>query len=134
MHFSMKQRFKILEDGTIYASAGVQTNCAGVAGVHFRISLCETQGLQFIPCDDPSWDGDEYGKSVPGIRVPPDLIAATQKGCEQAYQESGLASGIIVEFLDAFVHVVDARATKFKEAALRCVKEWIQMTRTDQNK
>ena len=68
--FSDAARFEVLSDGTVYARAGVQTNCGGIAGIHVRILLNPSGVVTFVAAtvDKPHEDG--YGGTVPGGAVP----------------------------------------------------------------
>lgn len=69
MFFGHAPRFERLPDGTFYARAGGQTNCAGVAGIHVRMTANAAPGLTFGVAGEAGDEVDAYGPAVPGFAV-----------------------------------------------------------------
>jgi hypothetical protein len=122
----MQNKFKFLDDGSVYARAGTQTNCGGIAGVHARIAPAETGVLTFSASYDPEWRGGGYGPEVPGAAMPEHCREATFEGAREAYRAFGVSVGLHFELLDADVHVVDANARKFREAGWVAMMGWLE--------
>jgi len=126
MHFGQTPRFEVLSDDTIVARAGTQTNCAGIAQLHIRISPNIQAMLTCGPDFDPAWEGDRYGSEVPGRALPEEYRQAAFNGALEAFSLFETGSGVHFELLDALVHEVDAREEKFHEAGYRAMEGWLQ--------
>jgi len=126
--FDTKQRFKLLDDGLIYASAGVQTNCGGIAAIIVKIEKLESGELIFNVEDNDGWDGDtNCARYVPGNRLNAYYKNAVFEGAKLAASAPGNNTGFIFTLVEALVHPVDANTEKFKEAGYRAVKGWLEM-------
>lgn len=121
-----RDQFQVLNDGSVYARVGAQTNCAGIAGVHARIIPTETGALTFAASRDPEWLGGTYGSAVPGAAMPEEYRSATFEGAREAYHASGVSAGLHFELLDAAVHEVDANERKFREAGWVAMAGWLE--------
>jgi hypothetical protein len=126
MHFGQAPRFEVQPDGTIVARAGTQTNCAGIARLHIRISPNTSSVLTCGPAFDQAWEGDRYGSEVPGRAIPEEYRQAAFKGALDAFNAFEIGSGAHFEILDALVHEVDAHGVKFREAGYRAMEGWLQ--------
>jgi len=120
-------QFKFLDDGSVYARAGTQTNCGGIAGVHARIIPTETGSLTFSAFQDPEWLGGDYGPEVPGASMPEIYREAAFEGAREAYREFGVSAGLHFELLDALVHMVDANMWKFRDAGWAAMTGWLEL-------
>jgi hypothetical protein len=125
MHFGQAPRFEILADGTIIARAGTQTNCGGIAKLHVRITANADGMLTYGPEFDIIWADDRYGSAVPGCAVPEEYRHAAFSGARSAFDHCDAGIGAHFELVDALVHVVDARESRFKQAAFVAMKGWI---------
>ncbi len=126
--FDKKQRFKILDDGLIYASAGVQTNCGGIAAIIVKIENQESRELIFNVENNDVWNGDPEGAfDVPGGRLNTAYKNAVFEGAAEAASTAGNNNGFIFTLIEALVHPVDSRASKFKEAGHRAAKGWLDL-------
>jgi hypothetical protein len=127
MHFGQAPRFEILADGTIIARAGTQTNCGGIAKIHIRITARSDGMLTFGPDFDVSWTGDRYGSAVPGCAVPEEYRQAIFRGARSAFDHCDARIGAHFELIDALVHPVDARESRFGQAAFQAMKGWLDL-------
>ena len=128
MHFGLKKRFELEEDGTIVARAGTQTNCGGIAAIRARITPVAIAGIEFSPLGEEC-NGEEVDGIVPGARVPAVYKTAVFKGAQEAYKESGLSEGIQFTLIDALVHLVDANERRFMEVGKSAITGWIRLRR-----
>ena len=127
MTFGNLPRFEILDDGTIRARAGVQTNCGGIAAIHVRISPNGTNGISFRVSEDDGVHENGFGPTVPASAIAPELREAIFEGAESAFENSEIKLGIDFELLDAYVHYIDYRESKFKAAGSTAVYEWLEL-------
>ena len=118
--------FGFLPDGTILARNGTQANCGGIAKIHVRISLTSKKGITFRASDHEGEHDDGYGLAVPGAAVPVYLREAVFKGVQDVFEESNVDAGICFELLDAFVHMVDARESRFEAAGRIAMQGWLK--------
>jgi hypothetical protein len=125
MHFGQAPRFEILADGTIVARAGTQTNSGGIARVHVRITANSDGVLTVGPEFDSTCTDDRYGATVPGYAVPEVYRQAAFNGAQSAFEHCDAGIGAHFELIDALVHVVDARESKFQQAAFLAMKGWL---------
>ncbi len=124
--FSNAPRFEPLPDGTFYARAGVQTNCAGIAGIHVRIRPTPSGE---ITCSVPALMGSEIadnGSAVPGAAVPAMYRDAVFEGARTAFDKYSGGIGIRFELIDALVHPVDANELRFKAAGITALNGWLE--------
>lgn len=128
MHFGLKKRFELEEDGTIVARAGTQTNCGGIAAIRVRITLVAIAGIEFSPLGEEC-NGEEVDGIVPATRMPAVYKTAVFKGAQKAYKESGLSEGIQFVLIDALVHPVDANERRFMEVGKSAITGWIKLRR-----
>ena len=126
MHFGQKPRFEIVDDGTIIARAGTQTNSGGIAAIHVRINSKNTSGISLSAFGGKDWKGGEYGPHVPGANMPPLLRNAVYEGARSAYEYSALKSGLEFELIDAFVHIVDGNQRMFHAAGEEAILGWVK--------
>ncbi len=70
-------------------------------------------------------DGD--GSTVPGGAVPAPYQEAIFSGARQALVERGASLGVTFELLEALVHPVDARMSKFREAGFSAMRGWLEL-------
>jgi hypothetical protein len=117
----------MLADGTIYARAGVQTNCGGIAGVHVRIMPDPSGEVAFAAAEGGHPHENGYGVAVPGSAVPAPFREAIYSGARQALEQHGAAVGVSFVLLDALVHPVDANATKFRYAGWSAMHGWLEL-------
>ena len=127
VYFSDAPRFELLDDGTIYSMAGTQRNCAGMAGIHVLITETSTGTLTFGPEPDTTVIGERPGRAVVGSQLAEELRDATFRGVRGAIEGTSLTIGVHFEILDALVHEVDARASKFREAGWGAMKGWLDL-------
>jgi hypothetical protein len=126
MAFGDAPRFEVLADGTFYARAGVQTNSAGVAGVHVRITPDTSGRLTFrLVAGAPT--GGSYGVAVPGRAVPPAFRDALFRGAREAFGAHAPGLGVCFELIDALVHPVDANESKFAAAGVTAMEGWLKL-------
>jgi hypothetical protein len=125
--FSNAARFEVLADGTIYARAGVQTNCGGIAGIHVRIMPNPSGEVAFTAAEGGHPHDGGYGLAVPGWVVPAPYREAIYSGARQALDEHGASVGVSFELLDAFVHPVDANTAKFRQAGWSAMHGWLEL-------
>ena len=119
--------FCISKDGTIYVQAGVQTNCAGFAGIHVRISPNTTGEILFHTADSEGGEHiDGYGFRVPGASIPECFRDAIFEGAAKAFEKSEIKIGVVFELLDAIVHEIDATESRFKQAGYVAVERWFK--------
>lgn len=123
---SIYSSFGFLPDGTILARNGTQANCGGIAKIHVRISLNSAKGITFRASDHDGEHDEGYGMAVPGAYVPVEFREAVFKGAQDVFEESTRNSGVCFELLDAFVHMVDARESRFEAAGKIAVREWLK--------
>jgi hypothetical protein len=124
--FSNAPRFEVLADGTIYARAGVQTNCGGIAGIHVRIMPNPSGEVAFTAAEGPH-PHDKGWVAVPGAAVPAPYREAISSGARQALEQHGATVGVSFELLDALVHPVDANAAKFCYAGWSAMHGWLEL-------
>jgi hypothetical protein len=125
MYFGQAPRFEILADGTVVARAGTQTNCGGIAKVHARITANSSGVLTVGPGFDNTWTDDRYGATVPGCAIPEEYRHAAFNGAQSAFGRCGAGVGVHFELIDALVHAIDARESKFNQAAFLAMKGWL---------
>ena len=118
--------FKLLADGTVYARNGVQTNCGGIAKIHVRITLNSTRGITLLPTVEASKHDEGYGIAVPGADMPVFFRQAVFKGAQEAFEQSNPDIGICFELLDAFVHMVDGKDSRFQAAGWIAMAGWLE--------
>lgn len=123
---SIYSSFGFLPDGSIKARYGTQTNCGGIAIIHVRISLNSEKGIIFQASNHEGEHDDGYGWAVPGAAVPVQFREAVFKGAQNIFEESNVNTGICFELLDAFVHMVDARESKFELAGNIAMRGWLE--------
>lgn len=124
--FGSAPRFELRADGTLYARAGAQTNCAGIAGIHARITPAPAPGIVFLVAAGADPHDDGYGPAVPASAVPAAYREAVFRGAREAYEQSGAQIGVCFELLDALVHVVDARERQFAAAGATALRGWLE--------
>jgi hypothetical protein len=125
-NFSGHSQFNLLADGTIVSRNGVQTNCGGIAKVHVRITLNSAKGITFQISNQNGEHYEGYGIAVPGAAVPVYFRKAVFKGAQEAFEQSNLDIGVCFELLDAFVHMVDARESRFQVAGWVAMTGWLE--------
>ena len=125
-NFSYAPRFEVLADGTLYARAGVQTNSAGVAGVHVRITPDTSGEITFRLAGEAPTEGG-YGVAVPGTAVPAAFRDALFQGAREAFEAHAPGVGVCFELIDALVHPVDANESKFVAAGVTAVEGWLDL-------
>lgn len=126
MMFGQRPRFEALPDGTIFARAGTQMNCAGIAGIHVRITKLPSTGLICLPRVAPGDERSNYGYEVPGAELEPVFRTAVFRGATRAWEEYGPPGGAQFELLDALVHEVDANERRFLEAGSSAMRGWLE--------
>ena len=126
MTFSDAARLEVLADGTFYVRAGVQTNCAGLAGAHVRVTLAARGGITFRPAVGAP-GGEGYGPAVPGTDVPAAFRDALFRGARQIYEARAPGLCLCLELIDAMVHPVDANESKFFEAGVMAMEGWLEL-------
>lgn len=129
--FSNGSQFKLLADGTIRARAGVQSNCAGIAVIHARITLNTTKEILIRVSGREGEHDSGFGFAVPASAIPAVFREAVFEGAKQAFHDSETNFGIVFELLDALVHEIDARESKFKLAGYSAVKGWLELQAQD---
>jgi hypothetical protein len=125
--FSNAPRFELLTDGTLYARAGVQTNCAGIAGIHVRITTKPTPGITFRIAIHEDEHADSFGPAVPGFAVPPSFQEAILRGARSAFDQCNIDVGLCFELLEALVHPLDAHERQFALAGMTVIREWLKL-------
>ena len=125
-YFSDAPRFEQLPDGTYYARAGVQTNCGGIAGIHVRISPAPAGQLELSVSAHDGEHDDGFGFAVPGAAVPPVFRNAILQGAREAFEREGPQLGASLELIDALVHMIDARESKFWLAGYTAMESWLR--------
>ena len=126
MAFSDAPRLEVLADGTFYARAGVQTNCAGVAGAHVRITPGTCGGITFRPAGGAP-GAESYGPAVPGAAVPAALRDALFRGAREIFETRAPGVGLCFELIDALVHPVDANESRFFAAGVTAMEGWLDL-------
>jgi hypothetical protein len=124
--FGAHSQFAVLADGTVVSRNGVQTNCGGIAKIHARITVNPAGGITFRVSEQDGEHDEGYGVAVPGAAVPPEFRAAIFKGAQEAFEQSDPRIGICFELLDAFVHMVDARESRFQAAGWIAITGWLE--------
>ena len=124
VQFNTKRKFKILENGLICASAGTQTNCGGIAAILVRLEKTKSKELVFAVSQDGDWDGN--ASHVPGSKLCKTFRDAIFDGAKQATIELKLEHGFKLTLVEALVHPMDARESKFREAGFRAVTGWLK--------
>ena len=128
--FDTTTRFKVMNDGLLYASSGVQTNCGGIAAILARIEESDSDAIEFIAAEKEGWQGNpDADFDVPGGRVPELFRSAVFKGALSAFQQHGITRGICFILIEALVHAIDARESKFFEAGSRLADGWLSLRR-----
>lgn len=128
--FDATTRFKILNDGLLYASSGVQTNCGGIAAILARIEESDSDVIEFIAAEKKGWEGNpDADVDVPGSRMPELFRSAIFKGALSVFQQNGITRGVCFILIEALVHEIDARESKFFEAGSRLAEGWISLRR-----
>ena len=117
----------LLSDGTIYARAGTKTTCGGIAGIHVRITPSESGITEFTATEGEGWEGDEYGSEVPGSVVPEPYREAVYAGARQALEDLRPGLAVRFELIDALVHLVDARTSRFRTAGCTAMTGWLEL-------
>jgi hypothetical protein len=125
--FSNAPRFEARPDGTIYARAGVQTNCGGIAGILVRIQVNPAGSVVFTPSGDSPPVDEQYGSPVRGVNVPREYRNAVYRGAREALAYRGLTIGVTFELIEALVHEVDARESKFFMAGCTAMAGWLDL-------
>ncbi len=118
---------EILVDGTVVARAGTQTNSGGIAKVHAKITANPGGVLTVGPEFDNTWTDDRYGATVPGRAIPEAYRHAAFNGAQSAFDRCSAGVGVHFELIDALVHAIDARASKFNQAAFLAMKGWLDV-------
>lgn len=127
LSFGSAPRFEVLADGTYYARAGTQNNCAGIAGIHVRIAANNSQQLTFLLAEHDGDHQDGYGRRVPGYAVPLELREALFNGVKEIFDEQIKDIGIEFELIDAIVHEVDGNVRQFKTAGKTAMTQWLAL-------
>jgi hypothetical protein len=117
-------RFEWMEDGTVCARCGTQTNCAGIAETRVRIAADAAPGLTLAPSCGGE-DQNRIGRHVPDEDVPQRLREAVFSGARDEYHARGLSTGLRFELLEALVHPVDANKRMFYLAARQALAGWL---------
>jgi hypothetical protein len=117
---------KFLEDGTILARAGTQTNCGGLAVIGVNITENEMGILRFFTSDFECEHEDGYGMKVAGAKVPVYFREYIFAGAKEAFVELVIKKGIDFELVNALVHQIDARESKFQIAGRLAVTFWFE--------
>jgi hypothetical protein len=125
-NFSGHSQFNLLAGGTIVSRNGVQTNCGGIAKIHVRITLNSVKGITFQVSNQNGEHHEGYGIAVPGAAVPVYFREAVFNGAQEAFEQSNLDMGVCFELLDAFVHMVDARESRFQVAGWVAMTGWLE--------
>jgi hypothetical protein len=124
--FETLPRFEVLPDGTIYARAGTQRNCGGIAGIRARIE--RTAGQQFVGLPDAEVDPEKIeGPAIPAEKVPLRFREAVLRGAKKSWEHAGMRGGVKFELIDALVHLTDATETMFLAAGALAMAEWIRL-------
>ena len=121
--FSNAPRFEVLPDGTLYARAGVQTNCGGIAGIHVRITPTPSDELICLACEGAASDDLS---AMPGQVVPAEYRDAVCSGARMAFDARAVNVGVRFELIDALVHPIDANESKFKIAGITVLSGWFE--------
>jgi hypothetical protein len=120
----------VFADGSIIARCGVQSNCAGIAQIYFRIDPLETPEIQFVLLDDFAY---EHNEIVGGKDVPDHLRSALFSGVTEAYLQFSFKIGIKFTLIYAFVHPIDATSMMFKHLGKIATISW-DLSRSNPNK
>jgi hypothetical protein len=120
----------VFADGSIIARCGVQSNCAGIAQIYFRIDPIETPEIQFVRSDDFIYEDSEI---VAGKDVPEYLSSALFQGATEVYLKSDFKTGIKFTLIHAFIHPIDATAMMFKHLGKIATISW-DLSRSNPNK
>jgi hypothetical protein len=125
-YWEQKPRFEIKDDGTIVSRMGTQTNCGGIASIRARLARTSGTGITFCATQKPDWEGGKFGALVPGSAMPSSMREAVFEGAQAAYQRLGLNEGFLFELIEALVHPVDARDSKFRLAGEQAFTRWLE--------
>jgi hypothetical protein len=124
--FDTVNRFKILDDGLLYSSAGVQTNCGGIAAIIAKIERIDSECMEFIAVDNENWNGNiDSDGDVPGLRMREIYRNSVFDGAKYIFDKNGIYCGYRFVLVEAMMHPIDSMLTKFREAGMRLVDGWI---------
>lgn len=123
--FGREPWFELLPDGTVYARAGTQTNCGGIASIHALITVSPSGVTEFTVAEDKRSGSDEYGFAVPGAAVPESYREAIYAAVREALEDLRPGLAVRFELIDALVHEVDARTSKFGVAGYSAMAGWL---------
>jgi hypothetical protein len=130
--FETLPRFEVLPDGTVYARAGTQRNCGGIAGIHARIE--RTADQQFVGLPEEEADPQKIeGGVIPARQVPRRLREAVLRGAKRSWEQAGMREGVKFELIDALVHLTDATEMMFLVAGTLAMAEWIRLNVTSES-
>lgn len=128
--FDTVDRFKILDNGLLYSSAGVQTNCGGIAAILAKIEKVDFEGVEFIAAGNEFWSGDiDSDRDVPGLMMREIYRNAVFDGAKRIFDENKITSGHRFVLVEAMMHSVDSRVTRFREAGMRVVDGWLKSSK-----
>ncbi|WLQ16698.1 hypothetical protein O5O45_12295 [Hahella aquimaris] len=123
--FDANQRFKQLDEGLLYASAGVQTNCSGIAAILVRICSIDSLTLEYKAVTEPKLDDSEALGLFSGEQTPKAYVEAVFDGAREMFRAAQINGGYRVELVQTLIHPVDARVIKFREAGMRAARGWL---------
>ena len=126
--FDAINRFKTLDNGLLYSSAGVQTNCGGIAAILVKIERVKSKTLEFFAEDNDDWEGNiDSDSDVPGARVRTEYREAVFSGARKAFDNAEIVRGYRFILIEALIHPVDSREIKFYEAGYRVMQGWLNL-------
>jgi hypothetical protein len=111
----------VFADGSIIAKCGVQSNCAGIAQIYFRIDRIEAPEIQFVLSDDFA---DEDREIVTGKDVPEYFRSALFRGVTEVCLKSDFKTGIKFTLISAFIHPIDATGMMFNHLGKIATIAW----------
>jgi len=95
--------------------------------VHVRITPNDSTQVTFSVVEGLWIDDGTNDGAVPGSCVPAVYRDAVFAGAKAAYDGARIETGIAFVLIDALVHPVDARETKFKEAGWTALRGWLEL-------
>lgn len=125
MQIRKEPGFHVNEDGSIVARYGLQSNCAGIVQIQFRVEHTKESGIRF-PILEVEYNQASNESEIVSVKDMPSCFrSAVFSGAEEAYIQSSSVSGIDFILIYAFVST-DATELMFKYLGKIAINAWYQ--------